>query len=376
MQPHVAPAVGAHNNNLFANAHQALLNKLFLSAQKLQVFNSSMGTKELAFIREVLTVHLCVKAILLRGVNFPNPEDLLNLILQLKNSELVSLQIEDTLLPESDVLCLAAVIQETKLKGLELANTSISDRGATALASALHHCYNLHTLNLSRNQVGSLGALAIARKLSNSSISVLNLGGNPIGPEAMCEFAKHLPLASLKQLKLNNVGMGDQGFLALCNVLPQCHGLEVLEISSNELSQASAQALALVLNQCVSLRHVNLSLNQLSSLAPFNQVLASNMVLESLDVHGNHRIEDESVKEFMENVLTWHVSLSKIELKGTRVTSYTLAMLQSKLQRLHDSRSIVLCTLISALKVKRLGWRSSFARYMPFELLRILGDML
>lgn len=376
MQPIAIPPAGAHDNNLFANAHQALLNKLFLSAQKLQVFNSSMGTKELSFIQDVLTNHLCVKAILLKGVSFPNPEDLIKLILLLKNSELVSLQIEDTPIPENEVLCLAAVIQETKLKGLELVNTSMGDRGATALSSALHHCYSLHTLNLSRNQLGSIGALAIAQKLYSSSISILNLGSNSIGSEAMCEFTKHLPLASLKQLKLSNVDMGDQGFLALCNVLPQCRGLEVLEVSSNGLTQASAQELALVLNQCASLRHVNLALNQLSSLAPFNQVLANNTVLEVLDVQGNHRIEDESVNDLVKNALVWHVSLSKIELKGTRVTTGTIAKLESKLQRLHDSRSTVLCTLVSALKVNRLGWRAPLARYMPCELLRMLGDML
>lgn len=363
-------------NPLFAHALQTLQNKPSLTAQKLQVFNSRIGKKEMGFMKEVLTTHMCVRALLLMGVSFSNPKHSTELLLQLRNTELVSLQMKNTPMPASDVLCLAAVIQETKLRTLELINVQVADQGAVALASALHHCYSLRTLNLWGNQLSGLSALAIASKLGDSSIFSLDIGNNPIGVEAMCAFAEHLPKCALRRLCLSDVGMGNEGFRALCGVLPQCADLEWLDVARNGLEQECVDELALVINQSPKLRHLDLSANLLSSLAPLSTVLGCNAVLECLDVHGNRGIQDDSLIEFASKALASHATLAKMDVTGTRTSPAIRSQFQEKLVRLHDPRSKVMCTLASVFTVRRLGRASMFANQVPPELLRMLCDVL
>ena len=362
-------------NPLFANAQHALQTMPFTSAQKLQIFHSRIERTEVEFVKEVLTVHLSVKALLLVGVNFPDPKLITEFVLNLRHSEIVSLEMSEFSVPEADIVCLAAVIQETKLRTLELRSVGVTDRGVAALASALHHCYSLRVLKLCGNQIGGLGLMAIAPKLYDSSINNLDLGNNHLGAEAIGTFVRYLPRCSLRQLQLRNVQMGNEGFQALCDVLPQCVGLECLDVAQNGLEQECANRLALVINQCRTLRLLDLSHNRLSSLEPLSKVLGANAVLEQLEVCGN-RIQNDSLIEFGNLVLVSHPTLVRMGVSGNQLLPTTVSWFQKKLARLHDPRSKVMCTLASMYTIERLRHHSRFGQQIPCELVRMVGAML
>ena len=93
---------------------------------------------------------------------------------------------------------------------LDLANQSILDEGAAAIARALHGNRVLKSLNLRGNKIRDEGAAAIGEALrGNGVLTDLNLYNNNIGPEGGVAIGKALAVNGvLTNLNLmhNNIG--------------------------------------------------------------------------------------------------------------------------------------------------------------------------
>ena len=74
-----------------------------------------------------------------------------------------------------------ALHHNSTLEELDLYNSRISDAGSTALAQALHHNSTLRRLDLSNNNISNAGSMALAQALHhNSTLRKLNLFGNDV----------------------------------------------------------------------------------------------------------------------------------------------------------------------------------------------------
>ena len=199
-----------------------------------------------------------------------------------------------------------ALHHNSTLKELNLSHNNLSDAGATALAQALHHNSTLKELNLSHNNISDAGAIALAQALHhNSTLKELNLSHNNLsdaGATALAQALHHN--STLKELNLSHNNLSDAGATALAQALHHNSTLKELNLSHNNLSDAGATALAQALHHNSTLKELNLSHNNISEsdagATDLAQALHHNSTLERLLLHGNNGIGEEGTRQLVQ----------------------------------------------------------------------------
>ena len=168
-----------------------------------------------------------------------------------------NLHLRDVKLNESDVDALAASLPGNMwLLNLDLGNAGIGAQGASRIASAITppHKSDLHTLLLSKNDLGDEGAVALAATLRHSrKLFRIDLGSNGIGDSGAVALARALERnaeSALMLLGLSWNQIGDEGAAAFAETLR--HGapaLETLLLSANMITDAGALDLLRALPQ-------------------------------------------------------------------------------------------------------------------------------
>ncbi len=192
-----------------------------------------------------------------------------------------------------------------RLTVLNLGENHVDDRGATALAAALHVNRSLTELNLRDNGVTDAGAAALASCLGvGCRLLTLDCSGNAaVGVDACVALAHALsaPAAPppLATLSLGGCGVGDAGARVLGDALPRCVALRSLSLFSASIGDAGAAALAAGLSRNGGgLTALNLFGNRIgdAGAAAMAAALAANRALTALDVYDNEPIGAAGVR--------------------------------------------------------------------------------
>ena len=132
------------------------------------------------------------------------------------------------------------------LEHLYLAHNQINWRGAKLLAEGIQSCLRLRVFNISHNNIGSIGAAAIADGLICTNIQFVNLSHNSFGPGNEVLLASLVKLArrghpELLDLAHNN--MGTDSTVCLITHLIFCNYPMKLNLSANNTSPEVSQFL-------------------------------------------------------------------------------------------------------------------------------------
>ena len=161
----------------------------------------------------------------------------------------------------------------------------ISHVGTKALAQALKSI-DMITLNLSGNDnaIGDDGAVAIAEVLHhNSTLQELRLSTNSIGDDGAVALAKALHHNStLKRLHLSSNSISDDGAVALAKALHHNFTLKELHLDNNSISDDGAEALAKALCHNSTLEYQWLSGNDSIGKKGTHQLIESLAVNKSI----------------------------------------------------------------------------------------------
>ena len=122
---------------------------------------------------------------------------------------------------------------------VDVGYNNIDGEGALYLANRLLR--QLYTLNMNKNLIADMGAIALAKRLPHSNITTLYLCSNHIGVRGAKALANGLP-KGLKQFAISWNKIGVLGAKALINKLPK--ELRFLHISGNAIGDSGALALA------------------------------------------------------------------------------------------------------------------------------------
>ena len=135
----------------------------------------------------------------------------------------------------------ALVMPELVRGQLLLSNKDLDD--ADIIAMAPHFPEGMKDLILDNNNIGSAGAIAVAKNLNRApGLKLISLSGNHIGVDGARTIVQHLP-ASLRKLHLSENRFGDAEAEALAeHPLPK--NLEMLDLEDNHIGNAGAKALA------------------------------------------------------------------------------------------------------------------------------------
>ena len=151
---------------------------------------------------------------------------------------------------------------------LRLAGCGIDDTAASCLAEGLNYCKYLIIFDLSCNDIGDEGAVALATVglIHCIDLEILELSGNSIGSKGAASLANSIKLyQKLRTLDLSLNRIGDVGAMALANVgLKNFANLEMLNLSCNNIGDKGAFSLANTVELCdKSVHEINLSLNRI-----------------------------------------------------------------------------------------------------------------
>ena len=156
--------------------------------------------------------------------------------------ELTELKLREVQMGEKECVVLASSLNNvTKLQVLNIASNPLG-QGTMALAEHLKCLSKLSELNLEDTEMGEKEATAVAQCLpSLSQLKRITLSVNPLG-HGVIELAKHLNcLPGLTELELADTNMGEEEAAAIVRCLPSLSQLNKLNLSVNPLGHGIVQ---------------------------------------------------------------------------------------------------------------------------------------
>ena len=172
------------------------------------------------------------------------------------------------------------------IKELDLSQNDIGAQGALAIANS-SLMSNLASLNLSDNNIGVEGAVVIADSVHMCNLTSLNLNNNNIGVEGVIAIANSANMCNLTSLSLAGNNITTQGAIAIANSAYMCN-LTKLDLHGNNIRNRGAMAIAnpVYITNLTSLDLCYNNINAQGALAIANSSLMSN--LTSLNLASNY----------------------------------------------------------------------------------------
>ncbi|XP_045307580.1 leucine-rich repeat-containing protein 74A isoform X7 [Leopardus geoffroyi] len=192
-----------------------------------------------------------------------------------------------------------ALVSNTSVVTLELADNCIMEEGTLSLVQMLQENYYLQDLNISNNDLGLKGASTISEFLQRNTSSLLNLqlSGNNFKDESAELFCQAFSANyRIKTLDLSHNEFSDKGGEHLGQMLALNIGLQSLDLSWNQFHTQGAVALCNGLRANVTLQKLDLSMNGFGNegATALGEVLRLNNSLVYIDVSSND-ISNEGV---------------------------------------------------------------------------------
>nr|KAF6392779.1 leucine rich repeat containing 74A [Pipistrellus kuhlii] len=219
-----------------------------------------------------------------------------------------------------------ALVSNTSLITLELADNSIMEEGILSLVEMLQENYYLQELNVSDNALGFEGAKIISEFLQKNSSSLvsLQLAGNCFKDQsAELLFQALSNNYRIKDIDFSHNEISDKGGEILGNMLALNVGLLTLDLSWNHLCGRAAVSLNYGLRSNVTLRTLDLSMNGCGNegAAALGEVLKNNSSLAYLNL-SNNDISNEGISkisrglEFNECLRSLKLFLNPMTVEG------------------------------------------------------------
>ncbi|XP_061552902.1 leucine-rich repeat-containing protein 74A [Phycodurus eques] len=191
-----------------------------------------------------------------------------------------------------------ALVSDTHLNTLELADNYIQAEGAKDLAEMLKANFTIQHLDLSNNHLLSSGAEYVGKMLLDSlSLKSIKLSGNGFTDDDAKYFVEAFSInLSIKELDLSHNRFCGRGGEHLGLLLASNACLEVLNLCWNQLRMKGAVALTAGLKVNTMLKHLDLSWNGFGNegALAMGEALKFNNTLVHLNLN-NNRITNEGV---------------------------------------------------------------------------------
>lgn len=253
------------------------------------------------------------------GVQPITYEVLKNIIVeQCAAEDIQEIHIENAAFGDEGALFLANVVRGNKqLKVLHIntqhdyfsqTDNRITGQGMKVLALALRMNQNVHTLNLSQNNLGDVGAKHVAYMLQHCGIKHLNLDYNDIKVAGVEEIAASLGNnRTLESLSLVDNVAKDKGAQALAHMMGHNHTVKYLNLTNNDIREAGAEHLSCAIKSNRAIETLILTKNKIGlvGLEAIAAALEINESLKSVDVsmNGTGLLQDPSHVEKTARVL-------------------------------------------------------------------------
>ena len=217
----------------------------------------------------------------------------------------------------------------SKLKGLWMTNSSITDDDVTSLCDALTHpSCKVTTLVLSCNQITDTGVTSLCDALTHPSckVTTLVLNGNQItdtGVTSLCDALTH-PSCKVTALDLSGNQITDTGVTSLCDALkhPSCK-VTTLDLGDKQITDTDVASLcdALTHPSCkvttLGLSQTQITDTGVTSLC--DALTHPSCKVTALDLSGN-QITDTGVTSLCDALKHPNCKVTTLDLSGNQIT--------------------------------------------------------
>ena len=188
-------------------------------------------------------------------------------------------------------------LEEIGFNAVDFSDCRLAPADCTAVVHFIKRVQQISLINLSDNNIGSLGCVEIVKLFDNTNCQLrgLNLMGNRITAEGVEQLSSVLANSQLRSLNLGyNYGIRDAGVKQLSSVLANSH-LRGLDLTYNGMTDAGVEQLSSVLANS-QLRSLTLGgitdagVKQLSSVLANSQLRNLTLVLNNLTNEAKEQI--------------------------------------------------------------------------------------
>jgi Ran GTPase-activating protein (RanGAP) involved in mRNA processing and transport/Flp pilus assembly protein TadD len=182
------------------------------------------------------------------------------------NPSLTKLNLNSVKLSNRGLIILIDVFKNNQqITEIDFSDNDISDEGAEFLAEFLKTNQTLKKLNIKGNKITSKGLRSLDEALkANSSLDNLDFIFN-INAESLTELSRFF--SNKKALDFQSQRFGDQGAIALANILKDNQIINKVNLYFNSIGEKGVLALSTALKSNSSLFNLDLTLNTLSDIA-------------------------------------------------------------------------------------------------------------
>ena len=230
------------------------------------------------------------------------------------------------------------------LTALNIACNNISEEAADDIAAVLSLNTKLQKLFIYDNNLQALGAVKIAKGLQNtSSLTALLISKNNISEEAADDIATIISHnIDLKMLELDHNYFGTLGVRKLVNALQSTSCLTTLNIGCNNITEEAADDIAAVLCRNNKLEVLDLSSNNLGTVGirKIMKGLQSTSCLTALNI-GCNKISEEAADDIAA-VLSLNTKLKKLFIYENNLQSLGAMKIAKGLQNTSSLTTLVI----------------------------------
>jgi Ran GTPase-activating protein (RanGAP) involved in mRNA processing and transport len=210
--------------------------------ERLLLEDNAIGYRGIRWLSGGLTSHPTLCHLNLRG-NHLTIEAGTILAEIVPTTQLEVLDISENDWGDAGVIALGAMLNTSRVQELHLERSLVGESGIESLCRVLRHNSVLRILNLSRNRLTEIDAGSMVAMLrQNRSLKQLNLSSCHISNEALGVLAHALPETSLTSLSLGWNSFGNAGCEALAAYLPESQ-LEYLDLQFNHFDISGVRPL-------------------------------------------------------------------------------------------------------------------------------------
>ena len=341
-------------------------------SQRIRLVNTKMTSNDFELLKETLINNSAVKCVELCLCKL-NENDIIEFAHEMSKFSLVGLQLAHVGLTEKGAFALSAGIQECSLKKLDISFNRLSAKGTGAFADALRDC-GLESLLLGNNNMGLDGAIYLANVLLNVSttLTTLDISRNQIGSKGLIAISEALVKTSIDTLMCDGNQIRFDGIKSLCKSLSVCPLMSVLSLEANRLRDDSIIELSSVLRY-TKMEKLCLHENEITDagIEVLSVAIRNLPTMRILDLRRNPHLTDKSVDTLKRDLKT-HRKMFKIHLDDCDgISLQKRTELENMVLALQSERARTM-TILCAVKM--------FPRYgniiIPIELFRNLANML
>ena len=247
------------------------------------------------------------------------------------NPNLEELCLSHNKLKTSVTIILQALQKNSKLKGLHLNSSNVTEDVTEELANVIENNPNLEQLGLGSNKLGSSVFVILQALAKKIALKSLNLTSNNVTWQMAKPLAKVIESnPNLNRLQLSNNMLGPSA-KEILKALGNNHKLKVLHLQNNYMTEQVGKDLANVFKNHLCLEEILLSGNHLkSAMFEILQALTENTKLKSLDLSSNDM--SGQVADCLGNVMKKNCNLQQLVLADNNLGPSVIVVLKALAQ--------------------------------------------